>query len=55
MFVDDGTRHVWAYVLKHKSEVFRQFKEWKAFGEKSTYIFGCSAYVHLSKIEKHKL
>ena len=26
-FVDDHTRHVWVYVLKHKSEVFQRFRE----------------------------
>jgi len=26
-FVDDHTRHVWVYILKHKSEVFQQFIE----------------------------
>jgi len=35
-FVDDHTRHVWVYVLKHKSEVFQRFKEWKAIVENST-------------------
>jgi len=35
-FVDDHTRYVWVYILKHKSEVFQKFKEWKALVEKST-------------------
>ena len=35
-FVDDHTWHVWVYVLKHKSEVFQRFREWKALVEKST-------------------
>ena len=35
-FIDDQTRHVWAYSLKHKSEVFRCFLEWKAMTERSS-------------------
>ncbi len=37
-FIDDCTRYVWVFFLKHKSEVFGRFKEWKALVEKST---GC--------------
>ena len=29
-FIDDKSRFVWAYVFKHKSEVFQKFTEWKA-------------------------
>ena len=32
-FIDDHTRHVWIYILKHKSEVFQKFQEWKALVE----------------------
>ena len=35
-FVDDHTRHVWVYILKHKGEVFQRFREWKALVEKSS-------------------
>ena len=38
-FIDDKTRYIWVYVLKHKSEVFSRFQEWKAQVEKS---IGCS-------------
>ena len=34
-FVDDKTRYVWVYPLKHKDEVFEHFLEWKALVEKS--------------------
>lgn len=37
-FIDDKSRYVWVYVMKHKSEVFEKFKEWKATVEKSTGI-----------------
>ena len=35
-FVDDHTRHVWVYILKHKGEVLQRFQEWKALVEKSS-------------------
>ena len=35
-FIDDYSRYIWIYILKHKSEVFAHFKEWKAMVEKST-------------------
>lgn len=35
-FIDDNTRYIWIYVLKHKDEVFRFFLEYKAQGERST-------------------
>ena len=35
-FIDESTRYVWVYILKHKSEVFDKFLEWKAQVEKST-------------------
>ena len=35
-FIDDHTRHVWVFVLKHKDEVFACFKQWKAQVERST-------------------
>lgn len=33
-FVDDCTHYTWVYMLKHKSEVFNCFCEWKAQVEK---------------------
>ena len=35
-FIDDKTHFVWMYVLKHKSQVFEKFLEWKAMVERST-------------------
>lgn len=35
-FIDDCTRHVWVYILKHKDEVFSRFQERKAEVERST-------------------
>ena len=35
-FIDDKSRYVWVYMLKHKSEVFKCFLEWKAMVENST-------------------
>ena len=35
-FIDDKSRVVWAYPLKHKNEVFKKFIEWKALVEKSS-------------------
>ena len=35
-FIDDHTRHVWVFVLKHKDEMFACFKQWKAQVERST-------------------
>ena len=35
-FIDDQSRYVWTYVLKHKSEVFKKFTEWKAMVERSS-------------------
>ncbi|KAH9667833.1 hypothetical protein KPL70_021191 [Citrus sinensis] len=32
-FIDDYSRRVWVYVLKHKSETFGRFKEWTALME----------------------
>ena len=29
-FIDDFSRKVWVYFLKHKSDVFANFKKWKA-------------------------
>ena len=34
--IDDESRFVWVYTLKHKSEVFEKFTEWKAVVEKSS-------------------
>ena len=34
-FIDDKSRYVWVYVMKHKSEVLEKFKEWKAIVENS--------------------
>lgn len=39
-FINDHTRHVWVYILKHilkhKGESFQQFKEWRTLVEKSS-------------------
>ena len=35
-FIDDNTRYVWIYILKHKDEAFPCFLEWKAQVERST-------------------
>ncbi|KAK8944625.1 hypothetical protein KSP39_PZI007680 [Platanthera zijinensis] len=35
-FIDDFSRKVWIYFLKHKSEVFEKFKVWKTTMEKQT-------------------
>ena len=35
-FIDDSTRKTWVYFLKHKSEVFKKFQEWKAMVELET-------------------
>src|ERR1043165_3980097 len=35
-FIDDSTRKVWVYFLKHKSEVFDTFKKWKSAVELET-------------------
>ena len=32
-FIDDFSRKVWDYFLKHKSEAFQRFKEWKIMVE----------------------
>ena len=34
-FIDDKTRYVWVYVIRHMSEVFNKFFEWKSLVEKS--------------------
>ncbi|KAH9657534.1 hypothetical protein KPL70_023118 [Citrus sinensis] len=34
--IDDYSRRVWVYVLKHKDQVFSKFKEWKTFVENQT-------------------
>ena len=35
-FIDDRIRHVWVYPMKHKSEVFDRFLEWKAMVENAS-------------------
>ena len=35
-FIDDKSRYVWVYILKHKDDVFPCFLEWKALVERST-------------------
>ncbi|GJZ14253.1 retrovirus-related pol polyprotein from transposon TNT 1-94 [Tanacetum coccineum] len=37
-FIDDNTRKVWVYFLKHKSHVFSAFKKWKAIVENETSL-----------------
>jgi len=35
-FIDDFSRRTWVYFLRHKSEVFSKFKEFKALVENQT-------------------
>ena len=35
-FIDDKSRYVWVYILKHKDDVFPCFLDWKALVERST-------------------
>ena len=35
-YIDDSSRKVWVYFLKHKSDVFGTFKTWKAMVENET-------------------
>ena len=35
-FIDDTTRKVWVYFLRHKSYVFQTFKNWKCLVENET-------------------
>ena len=35
-FIDDYSRKVWVYFLKHKNDVFLTFKQWKVLIEKQT-------------------
>uniref|UniRef100_A0A1X7SP93 Integrase catalytic domain-containing protein n=1 Tax=Amphimedon queenslandica TaxID=400682 RepID=A0A1X7SP93_AMPQE len=35
-FIDDHSHLVWVYVLKHKSEVYQKFREWKAMVERES-------------------
>ncbi|KAI9195220.1 hypothetical protein LWI28_012848 [Acer negundo] len=35
-FIDDHSRKVWVYFLRHKSDVFEAFKKWKAMVENET-------------------
>ena len=37
-FIDDKSRFVWVYTLKHKSEIFEKLTEWKSVVEKSSGI-----------------
>ncbi|KAJ0436933.1 putative RNA-directed DNA polymerase [Helianthus annuus] len=37
-FIDDSTRKVWVYFLKHKSDVFDAFKIWKSAVENETNL-----------------
>ena len=36
-FIDDKSRYVWVYILKHKGDVFPCFLEWKALVERSMH------------------
>ena len=38
-FIDDFSRKVWIYFLRHKSEAFQRFKEWKIMVERQTGKF----------------
>ena len=35
-FVDDYTRYIWVYVMRNKSDIFKQFTEWMAMAEQLT-------------------
>ncbi len=35
-FINDHSRKVWVYFLRHKSDVFEAFKKWKAMVENET-------------------
>ena len=35
-FIDDYSRMTWIYLMKHKSEVFKHFKDWKTLMENQT-------------------
>lgn len=35
-FIDDWSRKVWIYLLKHKNQAFKCFKQWKALMENQT-------------------
>ena len=35
-FINDKSRFVWVYTLKHKSEIFEKFTDWKSMVEKSS-------------------
>ena len=37
-FINDHSRKVWVYFLKHKSEVFEAFRRWKAMVENETCL-----------------
>ena len=37
-FIDDATRKLWVYPMKHKSDVFDVFKKWKALVENETSL-----------------
>ena len=37
-FIDDFSRKVWIYFLKHKSDLFATFKKWKAEVENQTSL-----------------
>ncbi|KAK3027969.1 hypothetical protein RJ639_039436 [Escallonia herrerae] len=39
-FIDDFSRKVWVYFMKHKSEVFNVFEQWKARVENQTGVKG---------------
>ena len=34
--IDDYSRMTWVYMMKHKSEAFHKFKEWKILMENQT-------------------
>ena len=35
-FINDKSRFIWVYPLKHRSEIFKKFSEWRALVEKSS-------------------
>eukprot|EP00253_Pinus_taeda_P023442 PITA_23442 len=46
-FIDDYTRKTWVYLLKHKSQVFERFRQYKALVEKQ-----CGHYIKVLRNDK---
>nr|AAX95987.1 retrotransposon protein, putative, unclassified [Oryza sativa Japonica Group]ABA92387.1 retrotransposon protein, putative, unclassified [Oryza sativa Japonica Group] len=49
--INDYSRKVWPYFLKHKDDTFAAFKEWKFMiemqTEKELKVFGCTTYAYV--------